>query len=272
MGEKTDSIELCPEDLYLTYSDKTCGCGNARFYNPSLRTCNKRKTIKSLNKKKIEIIYFYYLTALQAIATSCTLQSQCTPFNGICPAVSPRQCRCADYNEYNPVTELCEPKVGLQQYCKVNDDCTLAYTSCNTDTNTCDCHNDYIISAKECKAGFNAPCETKDDCIIENSDCVQLVEDEDDEDDVTLKACQCSTDFLYYKDEKMCVSEAKNYGDECIIDEQCEPLLGDRAVCLNKKCECNEVDHLNNGKCYEKKSKYFMEAVRDDFNFFFLLF
>lgn len=154
----------------------------------------------------------------------------------------------------------------------MNADCTLAFTSCNTDTNTCDCHNDYIISAKECKAGNNAPCESKEECFIENSECVQLVdEEEDDEDDVTLKACQCSTDFLYYKDEKMCVSEAKSYGDECIIDEQCEPLLGERAACLNKKCECNEADHLNNGKCYEKKSKFssklFMGRLK--FNVFF---
>lgn len=48
LGEKTDSIELCPEDPFLTYSDvdKRCGCGSARFYNPSLRTCNKRKSYR----------------------------------------------------------------------------------------------------------------------------------------------------------------------------------------------------------------------------------
>lgn len=53
MGETTDSIELCPEDDFLTYSDvnKRCGCGSARFYNPSLRSCNKRKTYNIYNIK-----------------------------------------------------------------------------------------------------------------------------------------------------------------------------------------------------------------------------
>lgn len=68
----------------------------------------------------------------------------------------------------------------------------------------------------------------------------------------------------------MCVSEAKSYGDECIIDEQCEPLLGDRAACLNKKCECKEGDHLNNGKCYEKKSKFSIRGCKRFIYLFFL--
>lgn len=46
---------------------------------------------------------------------------------------------------------------------------------------------------------------------------------------------------------------AKNYNDSCTENEQCKPLLGDKASCIDNKCSCNESLYFNGGKCNEKK-------------------
>lgn len=46
---------------------------------------------------------------------------------------------------------------------------------------------------------------------------------------------------------------AKSYNDTCIENEQCMPLLGDKATCIDDKCACDESLHFKNGNCHEKK-------------------
>ena len=46
---------------------------------------------------------------------------------------------------------------------------------------------------------------------------------------------------------------AKSYNDTCTENEQCMPLLGDKATCIDEKCACDESLHFKNGNCHEKK-------------------
>lgn len=46
---------------------------------------------------------------------------------------------------------------------------------------------------------------------------------------------------------------AKSYNDTCIESEQCKPLLGDKASCIDNQCSCNDTLHYKNGQCNDKK-------------------
>lgn len=46
---------------------------------------------------------------------------------------------------------------------------------------------------------------------------------------------------------------AKHYNDSCIESEQCKPLLGEKASCIESKCSCKEGKFFNEGRCNDKK-------------------
>lgn len=54
-----------------------------------------------------------YIIAAIGIDTSCTEQSQCSPYGAaFCPGEFPRRCTCHSYSDYDDKTELCVPKTG----------------------------------------------------------------------------------------------------------------------------------------------------------------
>lgn len=200
---------------------------NNHFYNPNMRICTK---------------------AAIGINTSCTQPSQCTPYGAaFCPTQQPRQCRCHEYAKYNEKTQMCEMKEGLGEFCETTTNCKVENTVC-TPSKTCECKPNFIAQNDiECKPGFGAECDTTVDCAFENAECKIEIENEA----TTTKKCLCKEDFVAVGN--VCFEKAKSYNDTCTENDQCKPLLGEKASCNDNRCSCSESLHFKNGQCNDKK-------------------
>lgn len=54
---------------------------------------------------------------------------------------------------------------------------------------------------------------------------------------------------------------AKSYNDTCTEDDQCKPLLGEKATCNDNQCTCDETLHFKDGKCNDKKGDFFKKYL-----------
>ncbi|CRL03034.1 CLUMA_CG016428, isoform A [Clunio marinus] len=229
LGEHVDANTYCGSG---TFRNNKCVCRNDEFYQPNMRSC-----IKSAS----------------GINTSCTQPSQCTPYGAaFCPTLQPRRCQCYDYARYNAATELCELKEGLGEYCETNKNCKVENTVCTT-KNTCECKQNFVAqNESECKPSFGAECEVTEDCAFENAECkLEVVDEITSTVTSTIEKYQCKEDFVGVGEK--CLEKAKSYNDTCTENDQCKPLLGDKATCNESKCNCDESLHLKNGQCNDKK-------------------
>jgi hypothetical protein len=78
--------------------------------------------------------------------------SQCSPYNAICPVLSPKRCECPPYTTYDAKNEFCDPKEGLGEYCETEQHCSVQNTVC-TQQKTCACKTNYIEIDGQCKPG-----------------------------------------------------------------------------------------------------------------------
>lgn len=210
------------------------------------------------------------ILAALGIQTSCTQNSQCSPYGAsFCPAVSPRRCQCFDYAKYNATTEFCELKEGLSEYCQKTEDCKLANTAC-TARNTCECKSNFIARNDKCEPNLGAECEETNDCAFDNAECkLELINET-----ASTKKCACKEEFVAVDD--ACLEKgnnamhskimslimklpfylsANNYNDTCSESEQCQPLLGDKASCIEGQCVCDDSLHFKDGQCNDRTGK-----------------
>lgn len=260
LGEEAEDASHCESSVFR---DGKCTCNYDQFNLPNMRQCIK-------NVAQVTFI--------------CTQESQCSPFgDAYCSPVSPRRCVCRDYAIYDESLQFCRKKTGFGRYCSQDQDCEgLDNTKCDTSRNVCGCADNYYEVDEKCRPGTGGECETADDCIVRNSDCVEKeleeevvdsksgrrisflskveegVESQDDrigeivQDGESGKTCQCKDKYVNYMN--MCLEVAEKYGDTCQESEQCKPLLGDMAKCIDDRCVCDEDSHFNYDKCNEKKA------------------
>ncbi|XP_053669532.1 cell death abnormality protein 1-like [Anopheles marshallii] len=231
LGEYAHDEQYCEADM--TFSNNRCSCRNDQFYDNNMRMC---------------------LKPALGINTSCTQQSQCSPYGAAyCPTASPKRCTCYPYAQYDEGTELCIEKQGHEAYCERDTDCTLANARCSGEK-TCVCKTNYYYIDERCKAGKGAECDTETDCAFEEAVCQSANASEDESVDPSEpKQCNCRKGHLYQPSANRCLKEAEQYGDECSVDEQCQPLLGELGQCMDSKCQCNENEHhFKDGKCNVK--------------------
>ncbi|XP_065089555.1 tenascin-like [Ochlerotatus camptorhynchus] len=222
LGEHVEKKEDCGGGIY---ANGRCVCQNNQFYNYNMRTCLKGSI---------------------GINGSCTASSQCSPYGeAFCPLVSPKRCSCYPYAEYDTNRQMCIGKKGYEQYCEKDADCTMVNTRCS-EVNTCVCRANFFYVNERCKAAQGGTCETVDDCGFDKAIC-------ESEDEQQPKKCDCQKGHLYQ--DKTCLKEAEAYEEECTVNEQCQPLLGNLSKCIDEKCQCDEADtHFKDGQCQEKKA------------------
>uniref|UniRef100_A0A1I8JU26 EGF-like domain-containing protein n=2 Tax=Anopheles funestus TaxID=62324 RepID=A0A1I8JU26_ANOFN len=231
LGEYAHDEQYCEDDM--EFNNNRCSCRNDQFYDNNMRSC---------------------LKPALGINTSCTQQSQCSPYGAAyCPALSPKRCTCYPYSQYDEATELCIEKQGHEAYCERDADCALANTRCSSEK-TCVCKTNYYYVDERCKAVKGAECESETDCAFEEAVCQSPNESEDESVDPSEpKQCNCKKGHFYQPANNRCLKEAEQYGDECSVDEQCQPLLGELGQCIESKCQCNENEHhFKDGKCNVK--------------------
>ncbi|XP_035776720.1 prion-like-(Q/N-rich) domain-bearing protein 25 isoform X1 [Anopheles albimanus] len=236
LGEYAHQESYCPKGS--DFRDHRCTCPNNNFYDNNMRSC---------------------LKPAQGINTSCTQQSQCSPYGlAYCPAASPKRCTCHPYAEYDEEKQMCVEKQGHEAYCEKDADCTLANTRC-TPQKTCVCQTNYFYVNERCMAASGSPCQTVADCAFDEAECTGDGESESEAEPPSEpssdspKRCRCKRGYLYQSDSNRCLKEAEQYEDECSVDEQCQPLLGELGQCIEGKCQCNEaVHHYKDGKCNTK--------------------
>ncbi|XP_058467274.1 prion-like-(Q/N-rich) domain-bearing protein 25 isoform X2 [Malaya genurostris] len=223
LGEFVSSPEDCGGGILSSQS--RCACKNNQFYNYNMRTC---------------------LKGALGINTSCTASSQCSPYGeAYCPKVSPKRCNCYPYAVYDAQRQMCVHKKGYEEYCEEDKHCSLANARCS-EVNTCVCKTNFIHVNESCKAAKNGACDTADECGFDKAQC------EYDEQTQTKK-CDCVKGHIYL--ENTCLKEAETYEEECVANEQCQPLLGKLAKCKDSKCQCDESDtHYKDGQCHVKKN------------------
>ncbi|XP_062534886.1 uncharacterized protein LOC134204071 [Armigeres subalbatus] len=220
LGEFVDKEEDCGGGNFV---NGRCVCDNHWFYNYHMRSC---------------------LKGVLGINTSCTANSQCSPYGAAyCPDTSPRRCSCFPYAEYDSNQQMCVAKIGYEQYCEDDEGCTMRNTRCS-EVNTCVCRPNFFYVNELCQAAQGGTCETVEDCGFEEASCEK-------EDDEKPKTCDCIKGYTYQ--DNTCLKEAEAYGDECTVNDQCQPLLGDQAKCIDEKCQCDGSDtHYKGGKCHSK--------------------
>ncbi|XP_001655599.2 prion-like-(Q/N-rich) domain-bearing protein 25 isoform X3 [Aedes aegypti] len=226
MGEYVDRKEDCGSLTDETkFVNGRCVCDNHMFYNYNMRTC---------------------LKGALGINTSCTQNSQCSPYGAAyCPLETPKRCTCYPYAEYDSSRQMCVGKKGFEEYCEKDEDCTLSNTRCS-EAHTCVCRPNFFYVNERCKAAQGGTCETVDDCGFEKASC-------ESEDEQQPKKCDCMKGYLYR--DNTCLKEAEAYEEECTVNEQCQPLLGNLSKCMDEKCKCDESDtHFKDGKCHPKKA------------------
>lgn len=147
---------------------------------------------------------------------------------------------------------MCVGKKGFEEYCEKDEDCTLSNTRCS-EAHTCVCRPNFFYVNERCKAAQGGTCETVDDCGFEKASC-------ESEDEQQPKKCDCMKGYLYR--DNTCLKEAEAYEEECTVNEQCQPLLGNLSKCMDEKCKCDESDtHFKDGKCHPKKGKFFFLQI-----------
>ncbi|XP_062565402.1 prion-like-(Q/N-rich) domain-bearing protein 25 isoform X2 [Armigeres subalbatus] len=220
LGEFVDKEEDCGGGNFV---NGRCVCDNHWFYNYHMRSC---------------------LKGVLGINTSCTANSQCSPYGAAyCPDTSPRRCSCFPYAEYDSNQQMCVAKIGYEQYCEDDEGCTMRNTRCS-EVNTCVCRPNFFYVNELCQAAQGGTCETVEDCGFEEASCEK-------EDDEKPKTCDCIKGYTYQ--DNTCLKQAEAYGDECTVNDQCQPLLGDQAKCIDEKCQCDGSDtHYKGGKCHSK--------------------
>ncbi|EGK97521.1 AGAP001638-PB [Anopheles gambiae str. PEST] len=232
LGEYVHDGQYCEPGTQ--FSNRRCTCRNDQFYDNNMRTC---------------------LKSALGINTSCTQQSQCSPYGAAyCPSVSPKRCTCHPYARYDEATELCVAKDGYEAYCERDGDCALANARCSTEK-TCVCKPSYYYVNERCKAANGGECETAADCAFEEAVCQSpSVQSEDESvEPAEPKRCSCGKGHYYQASGNRCLKEAEQYGDECSVDEQCQPLLGELGQCIEGQCQCDENEHhFKDGKCNMK--------------------
>uniref|UniRef100_A0AAG5CT36 EGF-like domain-containing protein n=1 Tax=Anopheles atroparvus TaxID=41427 RepID=A0AAG5CT36_ANOAO len=231
LGEYAHDEQYCAAGT--TFQNNRCTCGNDQFYDNNMRTC---------------------LKPALGINTSCTQQSQCSPYGAAyCPAASPKRCTCHPYAEYDEKTQLCIEKDGYEAYCERDADCTLENARCS-EQRTCVCKTNYFYVDERCKAAKGGECETAADCSFADAECAAEGSSEDGQSAASEpKRCGCKPGYHYHAASNRCLKEAEQYEDECSADEQCQPLLGELGQCIEGKCQCDESkDHLKDGKCNTK--------------------
>ncbi|XP_050069193.1 prion-like-(Q/N-rich) domain-bearing protein 25 [Anopheles maculipalpis] len=230
LGEYAHDVQYC--DNSAVFRNNRCTCRNDQFYDNNMRMC---------------------LKSALGINTSCTQQSQCSPYAAYCPTVSPKRCACHPYARYDEATELCVEKEGYEGYCERDTDCTLANSRCSNEK-TCVCKTNYFYVDERCKASKGAECETETDCAFEEAVCESPSASEGESVEPSEpKQCNCRKGHFYQPSNNRCLKEAEEYGEECSADEQCQPLLGELGQCIEGKCQCNENEHhYKDGKCNVK--------------------
>lgn len=224
LGEHVATKEDCGGGNFV---NGRCVCENHQFYNYNMRSC---------------------LKGALGINTSCTASSQCSPYGAAyCPLQSPKRCACYPYAEYDSVRQMCVGKKGYEQYCEKDQDCTLGNTRCS-EVHTCVCRPNFFYVDERCKAAQGGTCETVQDCGFDKASC-------ESEDEQQPKKCGCIKGHLYQEADNTCLKEAEAYGEDCTVNEQCQPLLGNLSKCIDEKCQCDESDtHFKDGNCHPKKA------------------
>uniref|UniRef100_A0A182PGL4 EGF-like domain-containing protein n=1 Tax=Anopheles epiroticus TaxID=199890 RepID=A0A182PGL4_9DIPT len=232
LGEYAHDEQYCEPGA--TFRNNRCSCRYDQFYDNNMREC---------------------LKPAQGINTSCTQQSQCSPYGAAyCPTVSPKRCTCHPYARYDEATQLCIEKEGHEAYCERDADCSLANTRCSNQK-TCVCKPNYYYVNERCKAAKGGECETAADCAFEEAVCQSPSVSDDGSlmEPAEPRQCDCGKGHLYEAANNRCLKEAEQYGDECSVDEQCQPLLGELGQCIEGKCQCDENEHhFKDGKCNVK--------------------
>ncbi|XP_055617909.1 platelet endothelial aggregation receptor 1-like isoform X2 [Toxorhynchites rutilus septentrionalis] len=225
LGEFVRSAADCGDGIFSPES--RCVCRNNQFYNYNMRTC---------------------LKGALGINTSCTASSQCSPYGAAyCPQESPKRCTCYPYAVYDAQRQMCVPRKGYEEYCVKNEHCTLANTRCS-EVNTCVCRPNYMYINEACMATQGGTCSSTKDCGFDKAVCEPEKDSNEKE-----KKCDCVKGHVYHENE--CLKEAEEYEDECNVNEQCQPLLGNLAKCMDGKCKCDEsCTHLKDGQCHMKKA------------------
>ncbi|XP_053681354.1 prion-like-(Q/N-rich) domain-bearing protein 25 [Anopheles nili] len=231
LGEYAHDDQYCEPDAL--FSNNRCVCRNDQFYDLNMRSC---------------------LKPALGINTSCTQQSQCSPYGAAyCPTVSPKRCTCHPYAQYDEEKQLCIEKDGYEAYCERDTDCTLTNARCS-EQKTCVCKTNYFFVDERCKAAKGGQCEVEADCAFEDAECQSADPSEDESGGPGApKQCTCKKGHYYQTSANRCLKEAEQYGDECSADEQCQPLLGELGQCIEGKCQCNANEqHFKDGKCNMK--------------------
>ncbi|XP_055524049.1 prion-like-(Q/N-rich) domain-bearing protein 25 isoform X2 [Wyeomyia smithii] len=223
LGEHVDFAEDCGGGNFSP--EGRCVCANNQFYNYHMRTC---------------------LKGVLGINTSCTASSQCSPYGeAYCTSAPPKRCTCYPYAEYDAKRQMCVRKTGYEQYCEADQHCPLANAECSEE-NTCVCKTNYFYVNERCKAAKGGSCDAADDCGFDKAKCEPEAESES-------KQCDCIKGHIYH--DQTCLKEAEEYEEECVTNEQCRPLLGSLAKCMDNKCKCDESGtHYKDGQCQVKKT------------------
>ncbi|XP_052868732.1 prion-like-(Q/N-rich) domain-bearing protein 25 [Anopheles cruzii] len=230
LGEYAHDEQYC--DNGAVFHNNRCACQNDQFYDVNMRTC---------------------LKPALGINTSCTQQSQCSPYGAAyCPSESPKRCTCHAYAEYDEASQLCVEKQGYEAHCQQDADCELENARCSEEQ-TCVCKPSYFYVNERCKAANGGSCATAEDCAFDEAECS---EDESEANSVASdgpKQCQCKSGHQYHAGSNKCLKVAEQYEEDCSVDEQCQPLLGELGQCIGAKCQCNEGEHhFKDGKCNTK--------------------
>ncbi|XP_014241103.1 prion-like-(Q/N-rich) domain-bearing protein 25 [Cimex lectularius] len=94
----------------------------------------------------------------------------------------------------------------------------------------------------------NRPCDLDEDCTTPNSYCYER------------SMCLCRDTYIAVNQNKtsfICIPAAKQIGDHCIYDIQCEKTLGTLSICLPRSsesvgnCTCRQGSHFRDNRCYK---------------------
>lgn len=217
LGEFVEEDTDCGAGLFR---NNRCVCESDNFYNPHLRSCVKGTACGRCFAIKLNLFPVYscrrsrlFVHAAKVSQASTEtdfsfkvlhFHSQCTPYGAsLCVATVDdpfaRRCFCHEYARFNNVTQLCEMKQAIGEYCQQAATCKVANTICTT-SNTCECKPNYVAqNDEECKPGFGAECEATEDCAFENAECKVEVIDETTTTTTAqpmAKTCKCKDEFV----------------------------------------------------------------------------
>lgn len=149
-------------------------------------------------------------------------------------------------NNSNEQTTLSKLKLNDGDSCNSNADCPRN-AECN-ESHKCSCLKGYYSSDKNvCFPEVGGNCKLDSDCIGKNTQCRNGT------------VCVCKQGFVTSYNGQYCDKMSRNIGWSCLRDEQCG-FFGPNAICLKKKCWCNEKSHFVEKELYCWIKKHVKES------------